>query len=66
MAYITNTTAAAHNGNGLGAFSGLVARYNAWRSYRATVRALNALTDAELNDIGLTRGQIELAARGVI
>lgn len=52
---------------GLGArFSKLVARFNAWRSYRATVRALSGLTDSELKDIGLTRDQIISVSRRAI
>lgn len=63
MAYIvsTNTT---RSESGLAVMlHNLVVRFNAWRSYRETVRALSNLTDAELNDIGLGRGEIERAAR---
>lgn len=37
----------------------LFARFEAWRMRRATVRALMQLTDKELDDIGLTRGDID-------
>lgn len=58
MAYIT-TTGTARAGTGFGGhFTTLFARWRAWRSYRATFNALSSLTDAELNDIGLTRGEI--------
>lgn len=66
MAFISNT-AAARSDNGFGGFfSGLVARYSAWRSYRVTVKALSALSDAELDDIGLTRGEISRVARRAV
>ncbi|QIE55318.1 DUF1127 domain-containing protein [Pikeienuella piscinae] len=69
MAYITDTNAAAtHRGESalVAALTRLVARFNAWRSYRATYRALSALSDAELNDIGLTRGEIARVSRDAI
>jgi uncharacterized protein YjiS (DUF1127 family) len=40
----------------------VIARLRAWTRYRASVRALAALNDRELADIGLTRGQIDEAA----
>ena len=36
------------------------------RNMNATIKELHSLTDAELRDIGLTRGMIEEVARGVI
>ncbi|WP_280524970.1 DUF1127 domain-containing protein [Paracoccus siganidrum] len=36
----------------------------AWNDARITRRELNALTDRELSDIGLARGDIERVARG--
>ena len=30
-----------------------------WRKHRETIKALNKLTDRELADIGLSRGQID-------
>jgi uncharacterized protein YjiS (DUF1127 family) len=42
---------------------GTLGALGAWRRSRATRRTLAALSDAQLADIGLTRGQIgELAA----
>ena len=35
----------------------------AWNDVRATRRSLDALSDAELDDIGLCRGDIERVAR---
>lgn len=43
----------------------LAARYAAWRNYRSTVAELGALTDRQLADIGVTRGEIMAVARGV-
>ena len=37
----------------------------AWNEARATRHELNSLSDRELNDIGLTRGDIERVARGL-
>lgn len=41
-----------------------VAAYMAWRIERRAVALLGAMSDYELRDIGLTRGEIEAAARG--
>lgn len=47
--------------------AGIFARMNAalqtWLDVRDTRNALYSLTDRELNDIGLTRGDIERVAR---
>jgi uncharacterized protein YjiS (DUF1127 family) len=46
-------------------FSRLIASFNAWKDARATRKALSALTDRELEDIGLTRSDIaSFSARG--
>ena len=34
-----------------------------WRKYRDAIRELSQLTDRELNDIGIRRGEIEEIAR---
>ena len=34
-----------------------------WRRFRATREALNRLTDRELNDRGISRGEIDYTAR---
>lgn len=39
--------------------------YAGWVKYRQTVRELNGLTDRELNDIGIQRGDITFIARKV-
>ncbi len=40
-----------------------IERIRAYARYRASVRALNELTDRELADIGVTRGSISEIAR---
>ncbi|MEL6617537.1 MAG: DUF1127 domain-containing protein [Pseudomonadota bacterium] len=43
-------------------FAALVANVIAWNDARVTRNALNALTDRELEDIGLSRGDIDMVA----
>ena len=43
--------------------SGVVARVQRWQEVRRTVRILSALEPEQLDDLGLTRGDIELFAR---
>jgi uncharacterized protein YjiS (DUF1127 family) len=38
-------------------------KLNAWRRYREAVRELSQLSDRELNDIGIRRGDIEDVVR---
>ncbi|WP_299688370.1 DUF1127 domain-containing protein [uncultured Tateyamaria sp.] len=45
-----------------GFFSALIAKYVAWNDARVTRNALHGLTDRELEDIGLTRGDIDVVA----
>ena len=45
-------------------FSRLVEAFQGWNDARATRRSLNALTDRELADIGLSRGDIDRIVRG--
>lgn len=47
-------------GRTLGFFSKLLASVIAWNDARVTRKALNALSDRELDDIGLSRGDIEM------
>jgi uncharacterized protein YjiS (DUF1127 family) len=46
-----------------GLFARLEARIGYWRRYRATVAELDRLTDAQLADIGIMRGNIHAVAR---
>ncbi len=43
--------------------SHIISRVRAYMRYRASVRALQALSERELADIGLTRAQIDDVAR---
>jgi len=45
-------------------FSTLFARISAYRAYRQTYKALSALDDRELYDLGIFRGRIDEIARG--
>lgn len=37
--------------------------FNSWRRYRTTVNELNRLSVHELNDLGISRGEITTIAR---
>jgi uncharacterized protein YjiS (DUF1127 family) len=41
----------------------LIRNYRNWRRYRDTVGELNRLSNRELNDLGITRGDIPFVAR---
>jgi uncharacterized protein YjiS (DUF1127 family) len=43
----------------------LFSMLSAWNDARGTRRELNSLSDRELNDIGVFRGDIERIARGL-
>lgn len=54
-----------HGGAGsIGFGSKLLAAVAAWNDARMTKNALSRLSDRELDDIGLSRGDIEMVARG--
>jgi len=44
-------------------FKTFAEKINTWRRYRDSVRELSRLSDRELSDIGLMRGDIEFVAR---
>lgn len=46
-------------------FTSLFAAVSAWNDARVTRNALNRLTDRELEDIGLCRGDIDTVARNM-
>lgn len=52
-------------GSSIGFGTRLMASLSNWRNTRATRSELNRLTDRELDDIGLCRGDIERIARGL-
>ncbi len=41
----------------------LIRNYRNWRRYRSTVDELNRLSNRELNDLGIARGDIPYVAR---
>ena len=45
-------------------FKSITEKLNAWRRYREAVRELSQLTDRELEDIGVRRGDIPFIAAG--
>jgi uncharacterized protein YjiS (DUF1127 family) len=45
------------------AFKTISEKLAAWRKYRDAVRELSQLSDRELNDIGIRRGDIEFIVR---
>jgi uncharacterized protein YjiS (DUF1127 family) len=44
----------------------LIRNYRNWRRYRDTVSELSRLSTRELNDLGISRGDIEFVARKAI
>lgn len=63
-AYETTRTAQGAFGGRLSSFvSGLVAAFAEWNEVRLTRAALAKLSDRELVDIGLSRGDIEYIAK---
>jgi uncharacterized protein YjiS (DUF1127 family) len=65
MAFFTQTRPVADGvfGRSLGfSFGDLMARVIAWNDQRVTRNELSKLSDRELNDIGLCRGDIETFA----
>jgi uncharacterized protein YjiS (DUF1127 family) len=44
----------------------LIRNYRNWRRYRETVSELSRLTNRELNDLGIARGDIPFVARKAI
>ena len=61
---VIETTRTARPGVSVGSvFSRLVAAVSTWNDARVTRNALSRLSDRELDDIGLSRGDIESAIR---
>jgi uncharacterized protein YjiS (DUF1127 family) len=44
----------------------LIRSYKNWRRYNLTVRELSRLNARELNDLGISRGDIERVARAAL
>jgi uncharacterized protein YjiS (DUF1127 family) len=49
--------------NALGEKMNLIRNYRNWRRYRETVNELSRLSNRELNDLGISRGDIPFVAR---
>ena len=64
MAAFDTTRTFANEGNAFTrTYAHLVGLFTAWNDARVTKSALSKLSDAELNDIGLSRGDIDLVSR---
>ena len=44
----------------------LIRNYRNWRRYRDTVNELSRLSNRELNDLGISRGDIHFVARRAV
>lgn len=42
----------------------VIGSFQKWRNYRRTVSELNSLSNRELDDLGINRGDIPFVARG--
>jgi len=63
MAVIDTTNVADGKGNVLSrSVQNIIARFNAWNDARITRNALSRLSDRELEDIGLSRAEIDTIA----
>lgn len=61
-AYDTNRVVIRHGSSGF--VTRMIEAVSAWNDARMTAAALSKLSDRELDDIGLSRGDIPRAARG--
>ena len=61
----TTRTSSATLGTVARALTDTLATITAWKKERATRDALNKLSDRELDDIGLCRGDIDVIARRI-
>lgn len=59
---VIDTTRAAHVSGGFALISSAYASVLNWNDARNTRKALNKLSNRELDDIGLSRGDIEVVA----
>ncbi|MBC7132112.1 MAG: DUF1127 domain-containing protein [Roseovarius sp.] len=63
MALLDTPRARAHSNTASGLLARLVGAFLSWNDRRATRKALSRLSDRELDDIGLCRGDIDTIAR---
>jgi uncharacterized protein YjiS (DUF1127 family) len=61
--YRANSLTAAKSGLSMNILSSAIAAVVSWNDERATRKSLGALTNRELDDIGLVRGDIDYIAR---
>ena len=64
MAFIATTRSHAGGHSFGGRLAAIMTGIHAWNDARMTRKALSGLTDRELDDIGLVRGDIDTIARG--
>ncbi|MFN0115676.1 MAG: DUF1127 domain-containing protein [Paracoccaceae bacterium] len=62
MSLVSTDRSASFGGSSI--FAGAFAAFAAWNDARVTRKALHKLSDRELDDIGLSRGDIEDIALG--
>jgi len=43
----------------------VIGSFRKWRNYRRTVSELNSLSNRELDDLGINRGDINFVARNI-
>ena len=43
----------------------MIGSFRKWRNYRRTVTELSSLTNRELDDLGINRGDISFVARNI-
>ena len=63
MAYISQSPASVHASYGSGWLAGIVATVRRWRIERRTYNELAALSDRELDDLGIDRAGLADVAR---
>ena len=47
-------------------FDNLVRHYSSWRRYRSTFNELSKLSNRELDDLGINRGDIDSVAKSLM
>jgi uncharacterized protein YjiS (DUF1127 family) len=62
MAVLDYTRSAHASTGGFAPLAFVISGYAAWRDARQTLKALSSLSDRELEDIGLCRGDIDAIA----
>lgn len=55
-----------HKPSGKGIIMNVARSFNNWRKYRQTVNELGRMSNRELLDLGISRGDIDRIARGAV